>query len=660
MAFANLEEQFRKKMEELYSSREHPAKDSADLHPLIEVRPNDRDRPQGTAEASRLYPVPHVLTDQERMTKWLTSPTGLRWILSQEVLQTGNAISETRLINPLFVNLNLTPTEHFKRHLFDQQDTIITSPDRSPASTPQIGAAGRLQIETANTATARLLNRPSFGNSIVSFVKSLQIASPIKSLVGAAIGEEGTLGVNQRPEFDVYDGKDYYTVQYEGVDLIFDNQMAKVAAAFEFVGGVASTVGLPNLFSGLRTPASSPVRNTLEAKRVRSWMPYYAAVGKTYLNNGFTPDVMRKFGGALPLKSLVPIIPDAVLQAGKDVANFVDEQIQKVVSTGAGRTVSSALNVIGIGAPTPVSTAIQISKKANTGVTPKKASSLSIEDQLSDVAKERSIRRMFEKAEPSKKLDESLPPGAQELKRLAQQESMEKWNQIRREIIESGKNLKGVIGGITINQTVSPTEGGSVDDAPITSVVDDDTKDTFFTTTGVSFGVGGPEIARYYVDAINFPSSIVQGTVGGERAVPPDDFPDDYVKFRILDFSNNRLLTFRAIIQTIVETHTPEFVENKYIGRVERNIVYSGNVRTVLVTFYVHAFSEPELSNVWHKMNYLTGLTFPGRYSNRGYIIPPICELTIGDMYVNQPGYISAYDVTASAKVGRVYGYPIT
>ena len=133
MAFlSGLEERFNKKMEELYSRQKFPMKESADLHPIIEYRPNDKDKPEGTGGSGRSAPVRRVLTDQKRMTKYLTSTQGIKFMLGQQVLQTGNIISETRIINPLFINLNLTPQSHTKRQLFDQTDVQVADPDRSP------------------------------------------------------------------------------------------------------------------------------------------------------------------------------------------------------------------------------------------------------------------------------------------------------------------------------------------------------------------------------------------------------------------------------------------------------------------------------------------------------------------------------------------------
>ncbi len=632
MAFKNLEERFNEKMAELYSQTNYPAKDSADLHPLIEVRPNsEAAQDDALSGTNREVPVEAVLRDQRRMTAWLTSPTGLRWFLKQGVLQTGNAISETRLLNPLFVNLNLTPQEHFKRQLLDQQDFPITSEDRSPASTPLIGRAGRLQFETAQSAKMALLSRPNLGDIISSIIKSNQLGQVLFGVVGAA---DGTLGVNERPEFNVVNGKDYYTIQYEGTNQIFEKQISLVSEALGFVGLGLATIGIPNLFKGLRVPASSPLRTAGDddTQRIQSWMPYYASPGKTYLDPLFVGE-LDPFRTKLPLKSLNLIGPSR-------------EEFAKATSA-----LADIANVVGdafafVGLPNPLSQANQAAQSALAAFEPTDDSEVRFEDRLSEVAKERSIKRYYEKAEPgtSGSAETVTDRRIQRLrdKRTSLQEAKNKWNQLRRTIIESGETPfnRGVWNGVTLQDTTAPTPSGSADDAPIAEIIDENTKNAFFASS-VNRSEDGH--ARYYTDALNFaPFAIAQGVVGGERATFPNEAPDDYVKFQILDKMNNRLLAFRAIIETINEAHTPELTDTKYIGRIERNVVYTGNVRLLTVNFYVHAFSEAELEVMYRKMNHLTGLAYPARYSTRGYMIPPLIELTIGDFYNNQPGYLES------------------
>ena len=73
-------------------------------------------------------------------------------------------------------------------------------------------------------------------------------------------------------------------------------------------------------------------------------------------------------------------------------------------------------------------------------------------------------------------------------------------------------------------------------------------------------------------------------------------------------------------------------------------------VREITFTFDVYPKSMEELPVLWEKLNYLAGLTYPhwtdaNSTGARG-MISPYSELTIGQMYTDSPGYLSALTYT--------------
>ena len=77
--------------------------------------------------------------------------------------------------------------------------------------------------------------------------------------------------------------------------------------------------------------------------------------------------------------------------------------------------------------------------------------------------------------------------------------------------------------------------------------------------------------------------------------------------------------------------------------------VYQGTEREISFTFDIYPKSDAELVTLWEKMNYLAGLTYPSFEGANGGgmgMISPICELTIGDMYRDAPGYLSGLTYT--------------
>jgi len=119
----------------------------------------------------------------------------------------------------------------------------------------------------------------------------------------------------------------------------------------------------------------------------------------------------------------------------------------------------------------------------------------------------------------------------------------------------------------------------------------------------------------------------------------------DFIPFRFVDMDGNYIV-FRAILSSIVDTFSPEYASERYVGRPDNVHVYQGTNREISFTFDVYPKSDQELPMLWSKLNYLAGLTYP-KWSNTMAdggtgMIAPFCNLTIGDMYRDTPGYISA------------------
>jgi len=138
------------------------------------------------------------------------------------------------------------------------------------------------------------------------------------------------------------------------------------------------------------------------------------------------------------------------------------------------------------------------------------------------------------------------------------------------------------------------------------------------------------------------------------------------IPFRFKDVLNNKILSFDAILSGITDTITPEYSSERYIGRPESVYVYQGVGRSVSFTFDVYPMSRQEMPVIWEKLNYLVGLCYPNWVDspyagnqvegiNAITMVSPICELTIGDMYNNTPGYLSG--VTLTIQDGTTWEY---
>ena len=117
----------------------------------------------------------------------------------------------------------------------------------------------------------------------------------------------------------------------------------------------------------------------------------------------------------------------------------------------------------------------------------------------------------------------------------------------------------------------------------------------------------------------------------------------DIIKFIFREANGSNPVHFRALMSSIKESIKTEFNEQRYVGRTERFVTYGGVKRGVNLSFNIVAFSEDELSGMWSRVNYLSGLAFPKKIEN-GFMVPPLFKITIGNIYENQPCYIESLD----------------
>ena len=137
------------------------------------------------------------------------------------------------------------------------------------------------------------------------------------------------------------------------------------------------------------------------------------------------------------------------------------------------------------------------------------------------------------------------------------------------------------------------------------------------------------------------------GTYGEVRG---DELPKDFIKFRIRDAVNGKWLVFPAHLGTVTDTVTPEYTQERYIGRPDAVHIYTGTNRSVSFDFKVAAFTKQEIPIIQEKMNYLVGLGYPTfkplSTDTEMRPVTPYVYLTIGDMFNNTPGYFSNISLT--------------
>ena len=136
------------------------------------------------------------------------------------------------------------------------------------------------------------------------------------------------------------------------------------------------------------------------------------------------------------------------------------------------------------------------------------------------------------------------------------------------------------------------------------------------------------------------------GGLLSDRKVNDND--SDFISFKFRDVVNGKWIIFRALLSGISDTVTPEWHPERYVGRPDNVYVYQGVTREVAFNFAVYPKTRQELPVLWDKLNYLVGLCYPSWYNNSPgmSMVPPMIELTIGDMFKNTPGFLSTLTLT--------------
>lgn len=204
---AKLIDLFNERKENLYDYVKYPVKDESDTQPYRYTKLQDAESMDPFFE-DRSNPVAiSVGRDINRMFQFSKSAKGVVFLGKQTFLQTGNTFAQTRLYNPLNVQIHSVPYVHLPRHV------DVLDSDRYD----------RLQKETSEESISRALNRARSRGGILNTTDTVPIQGAgsrlidtvVSSFKQAASGisaqfENPTLGENQRPELNLEGDVSYY------------------------------------------------------------------------------------------------------------------------------------------------------------------------------------------------------------------------------------------------------------------------------------------------------------------------------------------------------------------------------------------------------------------------------------------------------------------
>lgn len=128
----------------------------------------------------------------------------------------------------------------------------------------------------------------------------------------------------------------------------------------------------------------------------------------------------------------------------------------------------------------------------------------------------------------------------------------------------------------------------------------------------------------------------------------------DLISFIFYDIVNGNMIQFRSTLTGIGNSNSAEWESFRYLGRADQVFIYKGFTRTLNFNFTAYANNQDELDSIWSKVNYLTGLTQPSKYTNGFIIVPPFIKITIGNFFTNQPIILNSVDISLKDEGGWV------
>jgi hypothetical protein len=120
----------------------------------------------------------------------------------------------------------------------------------------------------------------------------------------------------------------------------------------------------------------------------------------------------------------------------------------------------------------------------------------------------------------------------------------------------------------------------------------------------------------------------------------------DQIPFWFQDIVNDKYIQFRAIISGISDNESVDWEEIRYLGKPESVYNYKGYSRSLSFSFTIAVTSVKELHPTWKKINYLKSMSRPSNYSMGKFMVPPLVNLRMGDIYYNVPIIMQSINIT--------------
>jgi hypothetical protein len=106
------------------------------------------------------------------------------------------------------------------------------------------------------------------------------------------------------------------------------------------------------------------------------------------------------------------------------------------------------------------------------------------------------------------------------------------------------------------------------------------------------------------------------------------------------------VIVFRAIINSVTDRFSPQWTDQRFVGRPDPNYVYTQYGRDLDLDFTIYASDRDEVQPIWRKLNALASYTTPEYDPDSLGPIGPWMRFTLGDLFQQQPCFISSLSYT--------------
>jgi hypothetical protein len=599
MSFKTLENRFTENVNKLYAGATYKfenGKPSTGRNddPLIVRKPGDG---YWNFAESRSTPISSTLVDVKRLTLFSLSKRGILFLAKQQLLQTGNTFEHTRIINPAFVLANAVPFVHVKRNLRPLPvgktiNKILSSVGlKKPEgnnSIDELRKIGQLQQETYNKFVS--------GTTVTSLLKKIPVIGKTVSAATTkrSMGEVDAAGPGKneqehwkyrRPEL----GKNnsgyimFSKITEENAkrrEYSVEATLSKFSEANEDPRGFAE-----KMMNWTGPSMSYPMRQEAVDKAKKELSNF---------KSSYKSPMLVFYG---PLKNNGKYTTYLKRTDGKE------EWSGKLLTTDYERYVNNKFNT------------------SNESQTTRQS------DLLSDGAIERGLM----------KINNSYKNSQTSTLQNELDKKIKKYIENQDSDIKTGNT-------ITYIKYFNPKD--SLRSLNVDAIIEGKDSNPQTLADGIRERTKTKKIS-YIRDASNdIRKEKSPGVAQEAYSRIATNFKDPVVVSFAMGPDNRTTqgqghIRFRAFIKDLIETTTPNYTPLQYIGRMERFNYYTGVERKISFRLGLLSFSEDELDGMWRRLNFLTGMAYPYGF-NRGIFQPNNIRLTIGNVYVNQPGYIQS------------------